>query len=65
MLVEFTLSINGNRVYVNPENVNCVYVDKDSEAKSYIEMAGYLEDQAFKVLGTPAEVAAKLNGEAK
>lgn len=65
MLVEFTLSINGTRVYVNSANVNCVYGDKASEAKAYIEMAGYPEDQALKVIGTPAEVAAKLNGEAK
>jgi hypothetical protein len=65
MLVEFTLAINGNRVYVNPANVNCVYGDKDSSVGTYIEMAGYSEDHALGVLGTPAEVAAELNGEAK
>jgi hypothetical protein len=62
MLVEFTWPINGNPVYVNPANVNCVYGDKDSSVGTYIEMAGYSEDQALRVLGTPAEVAAKLNG---
>lgn len=65
MLVEFTLSINGNPIYVNPKHVACVYGDIDMEAKSYIEMTGYVEEQALGVLGTPAEVAAKLNGEAK
>jgi len=65
MLVEFTLSISGTRVYINSANVNCVYGDKDSEAEAHIEMAGYSEDQALTVLSTPAEVAAKLNGEAK
>lgn len=59
MLVKLMLN-TGIEIWVNPQAVNCVYAGPDNKT-TRIELSLDAEHPAI-VLGTPAEVAAKLNG---
>ncbi len=67
MLVEFTTKYGGESRWVNPEYVVTVeQIAEDASALFFAVKAEFFTDNGYIcVLGTPAAVAAKLNGEAK
>lgn len=64
MLVKFTMN-SGETVWINPDMVTDVVSDSSGGSMIFGVTNGPEETNMRSVLGTPDEVAARLNGEGK